>query len=689
MTSPKLSTPLSEILHTTAYHISLLQSNYNIKTLEDMLLYFPRDYKHQSNLQENILELELNTPISICGTIKSIHRMRTRTGKYLVKGVLEDAFNNTLSILWFNIKTAHALPKGTKVILSGSIKISNGKPLLSSPEYEIYTDSEPVHSGRTIPVYTESGRITSKWFRQKMHDILLYAKYIPTRIPDHIQQQEQLISKEKMIHELHFPSSQDNLIKARYRLAFEEFFLLQLLSIRKKKLFLQDAKQGHSILFLPDNVTQYISHIPFDLTGDQKIALYTILKDMEKPIPMQRLLEADVGAGKTIVAEIAIFIALHADKQAAVMAPTEILARQHFESISPRLLQHGFSVALLTGSMTTKEKETVWQKIKTNRVHCVIGTHTLIQNSGGFYDLGLAVIDEQHRFGVEQRKILSSHGSPHILSMTATPIPRTLAMIVYGDQDCVIMKEKPHGRKPIQTKMISSSQRKQAYNFVESEIQKGRQAFFVCPLVEMMESEDEENTKKIVSVEEVYHALANNIFPQFNIGLVHGKMKAADKQQILEDFHDKKYDILVSTSVIEVGIDIPNASVMFIENSERFGLAQLHQFRGRVGRHTFQSYCFLATESTTQTTRQRIKAMESISDGFELAELDMKLRGAGDMFGTQQSGISSISLQALSNHSLITQSRNAASQILEEDVHLKKYPELQKYIEHKESFVGI
>jgi len=495
------------------------------------------------------------------------------------------------------------------------------------------------------------------------------------------------MKKAEAIQEIHFPSHQKKLDAARDRLGYEELFLLQLKAVKKKKAWhaSRDTKSCVSTSGMPldpEFVKQFFSTLPYTPTNAQKIAIYEILKDMEKPYPMMRLLEGDVGSGKTLVAMTSMLQAVKNGYQAAIMAPTEVLARQHLISVTNFLTayekkfsnQSQINVQLLVGALKTAEKKQVINAIANGQVDIAIGTHALIQDSIQFSRLGLVVVDEQHRFGVKQREILVKQGSPHVLNMTATPIPRTLALVAYGDQDLSVINEMPPGRMPIETKVVPPEHRQSVYKFVEGKLQKGQQLYVICPLI------DDSDVLEVKSVTTEFEHL-QGVFPNFKVGLLHGKMKSEEKDTIMKAFKGNEIQVLVSTSVIEVGVDVPNATLMLIEGAERFGLSQLHQFRGRVGRGNVQSYCFLYTNSSSELTYTRLKAMTDHTDGFMLAEIDLKLRGPGEVYGVRQSGVPDLKVANLMNGILLDRVRKAAESVVEKSTDLLKFPQLKKAYE--------
>jgi len=469
------------------------------------------------------------------------------------------------------------------------------------------------------------------------------------------------------IEQIHFPDNISLAQKARQRLSFDELFLIQLTTLKQKQKLNQET--AINIPFNEPLIKTFVKNLPFKLTNDQRIAAWEIFQDISKKQPMNRLLNGDVGSGKTIIALMTGLEIAKNGYQVAFMAPTEILAKQHFETFNKLLKKYKLKITLLIGS--TKNKTQIKKQIAQGKIDIIIGTHALIQEGLFFKNLALAIIDEQHRFGVAQRAALQKRiyqiedglpTIPHLLSMTATPIPRTLTLTIYGDLDISLIKELPKGRKKIITKLFTPNNRQKAYDFIREQIKQKKQAFVVCPLI------DESEKMIIKSVTQEYEKLSKEIFPDFKIAMIHGKLKSKDKEKIIKDFKNRKIDILISTSVIEVGVDMPNATIMLIEGADRFGLAQLHQFRGRIGRSIHQSYCFLFTDSLTQKTNQRLKAITISQDGFELAEKDLKIRGAGDFLGTRQWGLPDLTMASLNDIDLIKQTRQAASIVLEKNL---------------------
>jgi len=679
-----LGTSLSKVIRTTKKHLSLLES-LGVKTVKDFLLYFPRTYNDTTEYTK-IIDVQLEQVNTIRGTISSLFAIRTRYGKKIIKGLLTDE-TGSIPVIWFNQPhLVKMLPRNKEIILSGKAKISQGKVTLQSPSYEIVKDyEEQIHTGRIVPVYHETEGISSKWIREKLKPIIdnwteLFEEYMPQDILD----EEKLIPYGEAIRNAHFPVSDGELDRAKERLAFDELFLLQLKALQKKWYWQNISEHEKKIMETKvEYLKKCIKSLTFTLTNAQKKVLKEILEDLKKPFPMTRLIQGDVGSGKTVVAALAALNTVKNGYQVAIMAPTEILAKQHYKTFLKTLGDFGLNIQFIAGSTTKSQKDAIILQMKTGTVDIIIGTHALIQEGIGFKNLGLAIIDEQHRFGVKQREILKNQGSPHLLSMTATPIPRTLAITIYGDQDLSIIDEMPKGRQEIITKVVPEKKRIDAYRWIGDQVNKGRQTFIICPLI------DESDVLEVKSVIQEYAFLSEHIFPNLKLGLLHGKLPQDEKDRIMENFKDNKINILVSTSVVEVGIDVPNATIMLIEGAERFGLAQLHQFRGRVGRGEHQSYCFLFTGALSEEGTTRMKAMEKHSSGFKLAEIDLSLRGPGEIYGIRQSGIPDLKMASLTDSKTIEKARNAASKIISKDPLLKTYENLaEKIAELDEIFVN-
>ncbi|MBI4835889.1 MAG: ATP-dependent DNA helicase RecG [Candidatus Abawacabacteria bacterium] len=638
--------------------------------LRDLLTHFPRTYDNQTEIRKVVYAVQ-NEQNTLRVTINQIKNVRTKYRKVFTEAKVSDD-SGSLQVVWFNQPyLINQLKVGMEVILSGKLKFGFGRLSMQSPEVEI-VKSEQIHTGRLVPIYPETEGVSSKWLRAQIHSQLAAAGQFQEFLPEHIREQYGLVSRAWAIQQIHFPDGEKEVTAARFRLAFEEMLMMQLSAQKKRLAWQEQSTDGKAMPLLTEMVKEFVGALAFKLTQDQKVVTYEILKDMEKHVPMLRMLQGDVGSGKTIVAAVALFQAVKSGFQGAIMAPTEILARQHAVTLFPLFSKYGIRIELLVGSTTEKQKQEIVIGLKNKTIDIIVGTHAIIQETVGFANLGLAIVDEQHRFGVQQRARLKAHGSPHLLLMTATPIPRSLALTLYGDQDLSLIKELPPGRKPIVTRVIAEKERKKAYLFIDDQITKGRQIFVVCPLIE------ESDLLEVKAATQEYEKLQNEIFPQRKVGLLHGKMKPKEKDEIMQQFIRKELDILVSTAVIEVGVNVPNATIMMIEGADRFGLAQLHQFRGRVGRGDQQSYCLLFTDSNSSTVYTRLKAMEKHHSGFDLAELDLQLRGPGEIYGTKQSGLPDFKMASLTDSELIYKTRTAAISLLSEDPTLEKYPDLKR-----------
>jgi len=657
-----LDTSISELPRINEKHLKRFQK-LGLNTVRDLLYHFPHRYDDFSNIK-TINRLQLNETATIQGEILKISNIRTfKKRMSLTEASIKDRTGNVRAI-WFNQPfLIQNLKEGKKVSLSGKYAMGPKGPYLSNPNYELLSlYKTTTHTAGLIPVYPETTGIGSRFLRYYIKLILPSIVSIKESLPQEILKQYNLPNIQTALKNIHFPAKLKLADEAKKRFAFEELFLLQLY-VLKQKLSLQ-KENAFKIPFDKNLIQSFVKQLPFTLTEAQRKAIWEIIQDLEKSKPMNRLLQGDVGSGKTVVAvTIALEIA-KAGFQVAFLVPTEILAQQHFKQIKDLLKNFYIEIGLLTGGEKKISKNT---KI-------IIGTHALLQKSVKFNNLALVIIDEQHRFGVQQRAhLLKNKIAPHLLSMTATPIPRTLALTIYGDLDISLINEMPKNRQKIITKIIPPDQREQAYEFIHQEIKKGRQAFVICPRIEVAKNENAKNLlwAEVKAVKDEYEKLSEKIFPDLEIAMIHGKIGAKEKEKIMLDFRNKKTDILVSTSVIEVGIDIPNATVMMIEGADRFGLAQLHQFRGRVGRGEHQSYCFLF--STSGETTARLRAIQKYDNGFDLAEQDMKIRGPGQFYGVQQSGLPDLAMANLNDLELIKSTRHEALELLKKDSSLEYY----------------
>jgi len=616
-----------------------------LATLEDLLYRFPIRYEDRSRLQP-IASLKPGQSASIAGRILSCGLRTTRRPGFKIFEAAVDDGSATMRVIWMNQPFLRdVFVRGQHVVLFGPVEMrGHGGLQLTNPQYEILDDEEgeTIHTGRIVPVYEKTGAVTPKMQRRLVHDAL---QKLPEEIPDHlpedIRARQGLPSRRAAILATHFPPEDTSLdalnrfaTPAQRRLIFEEAFLFQVGVFARRESAAAERKP--IVVKVDDRIRDSARTVlPFKLTGDQKVALKAIVDDMQRPQPMNRLLQGDVGSGKTIVALLAALVAMENGLQVAFMAPTEILAEQHFFNISRLLQASRFRVMLLTGSTPAAIRRTQLAEIEAGSVHLLVGTHALVQGAVKFKRLGLVVIDEQHRFGVMQRATLRTKGLlPDVLVMTATPIPRTLALTLYGDLDVSVIRELPAGRLAIKTAAKPESRREEVYTFVREQLVAGRQAYVIYPLVEESEKID------VKAATEMADHLQQEIFPEFKLGLLHGRMKGDAKDRVMKAFAAGDLQMLVSTTVVEVGVDVGNASVMIVEHAERFGLSQLHQLRGRVGRDRYQSYCFLLYQAPlSDEARERLKAMTDTTDGFEIAERDLKQRGPGDFFGTRQAGI--------------------------------------------------
>ena len=688
-----------------------------VKTVRDLLFYFPRRYDDFSNLIL-IRDLKPDENATIRGKILSVSSSYVYGKRMSITDCLAEDSSGTIRAVWFNqpflINTFKA---GQIVNFSGKLSFRKKEAYLSNPSYEIIgrdgraEKSEINHTARFVPVYPETKGLTSRRLRYVIRPLLFLADKIADYLPEEIKKGRSLISLGEAISQIHFPASEEAADKAKKRLAFDEIFLIQLFLLKEKLKLKQESAAAISLDV--DLIKKLVDSLPFRLTDAQKKAGWRILQDMAKPRAMNRLLEGDVGSGKTVVAAMSSLSAAAGGFQTAFLAPTEILARQHYEKISKMLDPFDLKIAFLSGSLPQREAEKIIQKTAAGEIQILIGTHSIIQERVKFKNLALAVVDEQHRFGVRQRAKLAcpergqradseAAGTiPHFLSMTATPIPRTLALALYGDLDISRLDEMPKGRQKIVTKIVSSAKRKVAYQFIRKQIKNGRQAFVICPRIEatalisnflrqLADPISKTFQQKLLSAEvknvkEEYKKLSEEIFPDLKIGMLHGKQRPKEKERVMKQFNAGIIDILVSTSVVEVGVDVPNATVMMIEGADRFGLAQLHQFRGRVGRGEHQSYCLLFGDTADRQTNKRLEALVKCDDGFALAEKDLAIRGPGDFYGSRQWGLPELKVASLTDLPLIQTAREEAVKLLKNDHNLRNYPLLtQKLLAFKE-----
>lgn len=657
-----------------------------IYTVQDLMMYFPKKHIDYSS-RTLIRDLKEGETTTVFGYIKSVSAFNTQKKLSVVKVAIADE-SGRLDLSFFQAKSNRFMLERTKsqfpinagIMLSGKVKRNNydGKLTFDKPTYSIMTgeflenQNSNLNIARIVPIYTVCEDLSIKVLRRAIFNaIQAYKSEITNVIPDFIREKLGILDKKVAVEQIHFPESQELLEQARFSLIFEELFLIQLKLVRLR----EQNSANHSALALKIKekglVHQFIDGLPFELTGAQKRAVNEILTDLNSDIPMARLLQGDVGSGKTVVATIMLLAGVENGYQGALMAPTEILAQQHYNNLQQWLAPMGISVGLFLGSQGKKVREKFRTDLRNGQMNIAVGTHALIQDDVDFYNLGAIVVDEQHRFGVKQRNVLKKKSqNPQMLTMTATPIPRTLALTVHGDLDLTIIDELPKGRKPIKTSLVTSH--RGVYDLIQQEIEAGRQAYVVYPLIE----ESETLSAKAATIEA--ERLQNEVFPQFKIGLLHGKLKNDEKEQVMADFKNKKYDILVSTTVVEVGVDVPNATVMLIENAERFGLSQLHQLRGRVGRNSLQSYCILHTSTKSQETRERLNIMTQTNDGFVIAEKDLQLRGPGEFLGTRQSGLPDLIISDIVRDAKILETARAEAIDFVKSHKIDEYPKLKE-----------
>lgn len=725
-----LSTPVTE-LKGVGDEVGKKLSVLGIKTVNDLVTNYPRRYQDYSNVIP-IKELKPGQ-VTLEAQIKQVAGRYVRRGMHVTEAIATDD-TGSVRLVWFNQPyRAGAIKKNQPYYIAGEYALRRSRFSITSPSVELVTDF-PVNTARIVPIYRETKGLKSFTIRKLIRQALTDIGELPEHLPEWLLNEHKLMNFSAAVMEMHFPSSAKQLEKAKRRLGFEEVFELTLAALMNKYELYKD--KALAIPFNEELAREFVAKLPFELTDAQRKVAWQIYQDMAKRQPMNRLLEGDVGAGKTVVAAMAALMAIRQGFQTALMAPTEILARQHADSLYKLLSSVNYEgrVGLLIGGLKPKQKNDIRKRITSGEIGFIVGTHALITEKVDMHNLGLVIVDEQHRFGVEQRKELQKKtarrmqadtlqggdeqrtklykdntakeqpqpttkqraasvsgaaGSasrqadavhlsgaghmPHVLHMTATPIPRSLALTLYGELDVSILDEMPPGRQPITTKIWSPNSRKQLYEQVDKELEAGRQMFIVCPFIADSE------TSGGLSVEEVYERISTKDFKHRKVGLLHGRIKSAEKDEVMQKFLNREYDILVTTTVIEVGVDVPNAAIMVIEGAERFGLAQIHQLRGRVGRGEHQSYCYLIP-SDSKDPGPRLKALETMNDGFKLAELDLRIRGPGAIYGTMQHGALDLRVANLTDIKLIAAARNGAQKFIESGESVKKYPHLAKRV---------
>lgn len=667
-----------------------------IFTAQDLMMYFPKKHIDYSS-RTLIRDLKEGQTTTVFGFIKSVSSFNTRNNLSVTRVVIGDE-SGRFELSFFNAKGNRYLlqrmktqfPQNAGIMVSGVVKMNNysGQLTMDKPTYSIMTGefkedaNSNLNIARIVPIYTICEDLSIKTLRKAIFNAIeLYKNDIKNIVPDFIRERLGIMNKKDAVKQIHFPETMNDLEHARFSLIFEELFLIQLKLIRLRENTAKTTSAYNLQVHKDGLVQKFIAGLPFELTSGQKQAINEILQDMNSDVPMQRLLQGDVGSGKTVVATIMLLAAVENGYQGALMAPTEILAQQHYNNLVQWLTPLGLSVGLFLGSHGKKVRQKFETDLKNGQMNIAVGTHALIQENVDFNNLGAIVVDEQHRFGVKQRNILKRKSqNPQMLTMTATPIPRTLALTVHGDLDLTVINELPKGRKPIKT--ILTGSHRQVWDLIKQEVESGRQAYIVYPLID----ESETLSAKAATIEA--EKLQQEIFPQFKIGLLHGKLKNDEKEEVMKDFKDGKYDILVSTTVVEVGVDVPNATVMVIENAERFGLSQLHQLRGRVGRSSLQSYCVLITSSRSQETRERLGIMTETNDGFVIAEKDLQLRGPGEFLGTRQSGLPDLIISDIVRDAKILEiARNEAIDFVK-NYNIDDFPML-KNVTSLEMFTGL
>lgn len=643
-----------------------------IRTVDDLINFLPRRYDDYSSVSK-IIDAKPGK-ITIQARCEKISTRIVRRGLRLTTATLYDD-TGKLQAVWFNQPYRETqLKSKDEFFFSGDFEFNYNRYQMTNPSAELVKDM-PIQTDRVLPVYRSIKGLKNTLVRKILNEIKPLINLIPETLPVDVIESEKLLSRSQALTAIHFPESIEDTQKARERLAFEELFQLILASRLNKQA--NSKLVGWSIRFDEKLAREFVGKLPFELTKAQKITAWEIIKDLQKKTPMNRLLQGDVGSGKTVVAGLVACQVAIEGFQTAILAPTEILASQHAETLLKLLKPFNLKVGLLTGSVKGKKRQNLLEAISSGEINLVVGTHAIIQSTVKFNKLGLVIIDEQHRFGVEQRQKLlqKSIHMPHLLSMTATPIPRSLALTLYGELDVSVINELPKNRKPIITKIWSPNSRDQLYEKINQEIEDGRQAYVVCGLIE------ENIDNELKSVEQEYKKLKNSIFKHRRIGLLHGKLKPDEKDDIMRKFSNHEIDILVSTTVVEVGVDVLNATVMVIEDADRFGLSQLHQLRGRVGRSDFQSYCYLIT-STSQKPSERLRAVEKSNDGFYLAEIDLKLRGPGEIYGKAQHGPLNLQIASLADTKLIRRAQKQADYFVESGYNLLEYKQLSEQVQY-------
>jgi ATP-dependent DNA helicase RecG len=654
-----------------------------INNVEELLTYFPRKYNDFSQ----VVPINKTKPgsVTIKAKITNASPRRAKHGLHITEAIASDE-TGSIYLVWFNQPyRASGIKEDAEYYISGEFGLHRQRMSMINPSVEM-VNSFPINTARIVPVYKETKGLTSIQIRRAIKPALAYLKLIKESLPEWMLKDFKLMPEIQAIETMHFPISNDELAEAKHRIAFEEVFDLSLAALLNKNELL--SEKALSIKFDENLAKEFVKNLPFELTPEQKMVAWQILQDIEKTVPMNRLLEGDVGTGKTVVATMAAYMTMNEGLQVALMAPTELLARQHAETIHKILQPFNLDqkVGLIIGSHKSAQKNQVIEKLNSGEIGFIIGTHSLIQEKVSLKKLGFIIIDEQHRFGVQQRQalMLKAGHMPHLLSMTATPIPRSLQLTLYGDLDVSVIKKKPYTDLAVQTKIVSLNKRTDLYKELIPVLKNKKQIFVVCPLI------SDSGSLPFRSAEKVFAELSKGVYKDFNVGLLHSRLKTEEKESVMRDFADHKIDVLVATTIIEVGVNIPNASVMIIESAERFGLAQAHQLRGRVGRNHEQGYCYLMLDDNTQPSA-RLRALETTTDGFKLAELDLKLRGPGVIYGTMQHGHDGLDLKVarLTDQDLIIEARKAATEFISKGENLLQYIQLNKRVERIRSVTNL
>jgi len=645
-----------------------------LKTVEDLINYFPRRYDDYSHVI-TIAEIKPGL-VSLKVRLTEITQRRARRGLHITEAVAEDE-TGRVKVIWFNQPyRGGSIKRDTPYYLSGEFVFQRQRLQIINPTIELADESATTHTARILPTYRESGAINSVLIRKLISQVLPVVDKMPEIQPSCIVKDFNLISYAQAIRAIHFPSDSNQLSEAKKRLGFDELFVVMMAAQTLRDQFV--SSKAVTVPFKQKLAIEFVEHLPFKLTDAQRKTVWQIYKDIDSQKPMNRLIEGDVGSGKTVVAAMASLMVADAGLQVAFIAPTELLARQHAETLS-MLMSHSSlkdRIAMLTGSVKTAAKNELKQRLKNNEISVLVGTHALFQESVDWHHLGLVIIDEQHRFGVEQRQKLHTKAGhmPHVLCLTATPIPRSLALTVYGELDISVLNQSPSNRAGVETSIVSPNSTTQMFESIDKQLQAGHQVYVVCPLI------TESDVLQVASAEKLYKELSQKEFKKWRVGLLHGRLKSDQKDKIMQQFVAHKLDVLVATTVIEVGVDVANATVMVIEGADRFGLAQLHQLRGRVGRAEHKGHCYLVMSDSSAPSR-RMQAIASTANGFELADLDLEIRGPGAIYGTRQHGELDLRIAQLTDVKLISSARQAAQEFIDRKENLKKYPHLSERVD--------